>query len=271
MSDLKKLSQRIENMTLDKFKSIFINLKKHISVNYLLSVRTKSWFVFLFLLYISLQLLLVIGVAIEFINDENLTWGLCLTNSCLKLVNERFIYSLSFSKELTVIFGTILAGLGVYIGWKTYALSLENSIMSNHNNNLSNFAEFCSVQIERDHLLNPERIDLYAYYALVFPDSRSGKFNFFRLYDRKLNDVKAVIEDSNQRYNDAKDTNLRYKYTNHQTKLIEVLKQFGITIEHRHRTSFDEIELSLYQYIDSVTKQFTTSKIRLAGLKKDYL
>ncbi|MEC4089582.1 retron Ec48 family effector membrane protein [Pseudoalteromonas rubra] len=229
------------------------------------AIRTVFIFYFFFLVW------LILTIFYEFYSREDLEWGLCITNQCLQVVSRNFPNVLNLFKESVVALGAVTAVFGVMIGWKTYKLSLENSIMANHNTNMKNFIDFCSVQVNRDTSLSLSRIDLHKLYRVVYPRSRSGVFTDFEIYEKCLLVLIGNIDITNRNYTDAKDTELKFKSNKHQARLIKAFNELGVSLEHRHRSDFTEIEKSLYHFFDSVTVHFTSLNINLTVKEKSYI
>jgi len=264
---LKKLSQVAESMTkvrmLESIKTMASD-----PTNTFLEKKAIKILLFIYSLFLGW---LVFTIFFEFYNRKDLEWGFCITNQCLQVVTNNFPYVLKLFKESVVALGAVTALIGVMIGWKTYRLSLENSIMANHNTNMKNFIDFCSLQVDREHTLNLSRIDLYKLYRVTYPSSKCGVFTNFTVYESKLLGLIENIDITNRDYTDTKDTELKFQSKKHQARLIKSFQELGITLEYRHRGDFTVIEKSLYRFIDSVTLQFTTLDLNLSNKVKDYI
>ncbi|MBQ4836813.1 retron Ec48 family effector membrane protein [Pseudoalteromonas luteoviolacea] len=233
--------------------------------------KIKKPFIIITSIYITLVLTISIGIIYELIERPNLSFGLCFTNSCFEVVRKNFSSSLLLIKELTVLLGVIFASIGVINSWKAYNLSLKNSHLTNHFNNLNNFIEMGNIYLEKEKLINNERVDLYKLYYIIFPNSRSGRFDEHENYSLILQSLSNLIEQSNKLYNDAGKDAKRYKHKPHQARIIKELDKLGITVELRNRSDFDDQEKAIYQFLDCITKQYQCTRIMLGPINKDYM
>lgn len=255
------LLQKIDVITkIDTYKNFFND-----NFNFFIFLKN------LFKVYLVLVFFVLVVIVFGIIFSGDFSWGFCLTNECLNVVGLKYSMLLNLLKEITIFMGTLAAGIGVLVAWKTYDLSLQNSIMANHSANLKNFIDFSKIYISRNPNLDLDKIDLYKFYNVVFPNSRQGHFSKFDNYYDKLEKAKELVEYSNSSYNNANETDLRFPYKNHQKRFIELFIEMGIDVDYRQRRDFEKIEKCIYLFVDSITQNFTAKKISLSEINKDYM
>ena len=228
------------------------------------SVVFKTCLVFGFVYF-----LLVITVINQFLTDPNLNWSFCFSNKCLAVVSNDFEYKLLIFKELTIFLALSLTAIGVRTGLQTYKLSLENSILSNHNSNLKIFIDFCNYEVVKYKLLDASKINYYELYNVFYPNSRKGEFYTFEKLLSTIFRLKNGIAESNVEYLEQ-EVNKSFKYKNHQSRTIKLVANFGFDIDFRSRVDFYEIESQIYEFIDSLVLNFSSGVECIRKVERKY-
>ena len=200
--------------------------------------------------------ILFVNVVIQFLSDSTLNWGFCFTNKCLEVVDLNFKYMIYLTKEVTVFFALCLTAIGVRTGLHTYKLSLENSMMNNHNTNLKVFIDFCNVEVNKHELLEASKINYYNLYNKFYPFSREGRFNHFDILRRDIVRLNDGINESNLEFL-GMEVNKSFKFKNHQSRVIRSVRDFGFSIEYHNRTDFYKIEIQIYKFINALILHFS--------------
>lgn len=216
-----------------------------------------------------IYLLLAITVINQFFSDPSLNWSFCFSNKCLEVVSRNFEYKLIIFKELTIFFALCLTAIGVRTGLQTYKLSLENSILSNHNDNLKVFIDFCNCEVVKYELLDASKINYYELYNVFYPNSREGKFYNFEILEDNLCLLKKEIIISNVEYQE-REVNRAFKFRKHQGRIIKLAAKFGFNIDFRNRVDFYKIESQIYNFIDSLILNFSTEIEGISTVERKY-
>ncbi|MEZ8504311.1 retron Ec48 family effector membrane protein, partial [Vibrio splendidus] len=137
------------------------------------------WFgVYFFALYaIIVAGTLVISIVTEFISNDQLSFGFCLTKKCISVVSEHFGDTFDLYKTLFYMIVPLAGLFAGIVGLNTYKLAVSNSVMNNHVSNFKLFCDFIDRELDKRKLINSDDVDYFTMYLFVFPKSKYGNFN----------------------------------------------------------------------------------------------
>lgn len=267
------LTRDLVDMVFFKIKFDFIKVKAWVFKNLFLLMPT--------IIFVFICLLLGLSVVYQFICDENLEFGFCLTESCLKVVLDNFNVTLSLFDWSLKALAVWFAVATLFIGLKTYELSVKNSESSDNNskinNHINNFNMFCSFidsNFKGRPILKSNRIDVFCLYNIIFPDSKSGQLSNFSIYsDLVLNVRGQLIESSKVYKKSCRKESKPFCYMNHQDEIIQKFNKLGVKLEKLHKNDFYFIEDELIELFDIITKTFTSlpnNKYLLSSINRHY-
>ncbi|AQQ00653.1 hypothetical protein B0W48_13050 [Pseudoalteromonas aliena] len=206
-------------------------------------------------------LISIISIAYSFQNNDNLTFGLCITEECVGVIASNFPNILSLLNTVTTLALSAFAVVGILIAAKSYQLSVSSSLINNHINNFNLFSDFVHKYVGSNSYLTIKNIDVYLLYESIHPQSRYGEFNDYREYYAYIDRVrKYLIKVSNSYASNSKSKLVTFDYGKHQEKVILFFREIGIKLEKQHKNDFYLIEEELFTFIDSVSLAFTNTK-----------
>ena len=137
-------------------------------------------------------------VIISTISDQKLyDRNLCLSSQCIAM----------FSKEIEGItlliqaFGWLLITFvtiyGVVIALRTYYSGVQNNNNTNHTTHLTMFRDFANSELSKRNSISPDKVNIYKWYSIMFPQSRRGVFIVCENYIKLINEVVDVINQAN--------------------------------------------------------------------------
>lgn len=147
------------------------------------------------------------------------------------------IDGLQATLSLTITAFTVI---GIYFAVLNYISTAKTSAISNHLLNLGTFKDYINDELDRKGRVSKQSIDTFRWYNLIFPDSKNGQLNPGEKYRKILFDIEKCIIQSNEEYANSKTPSFAYKP--HQERIINALRNTGITIEFMPRNDFHESE-----------------------------
>ncbi|MDO6542796.1 retron Ec48 family effector membrane protein [Photobacterium sanguinicancri] len=225
------------------------------------------------LLAFSLLLFFLCSIVNEFIVNDNLTFGFCLTTDCINVVNKHFGKAFELFKSLSYIIITFAGLFSAFVGLSNYRLAVSNSVINNHISNIKLFCEFVDRERNKRDLIDDAAVDHFILYSVLFPKSKDGNFGDFSDYKMKIQAINDVISESNNHYLDADGkVTVRAKpfnYKFHQHEMVKVLAVIGIKVSVNHRNEFQEVETQVLELMNVISKTFVDKpKLLIVGERK---
>ncbi|WGI24250.1 retron Ec48 family effector membrane protein [Halomonas alkaliantarctica] len=178
----------------------------------------------------------------------------CLSSSCIG----NFADSFEFVFIILKITGASLAGiftlgtLGVAVS--NYVTSKKAFATSNHIAHLNIFREYVSSEVYKRDLLSGKSFDALKWYNLIFNESSVGIFTISNDYYDFLKRVNKQIEFSNNLK--IRKAEGGYRYTHHQTNMIDILSCAGIQLNRLSRIDFYNVESQVFDLIDTINSSY---------------
>ncbi|WP_462163612.1 retron Ec48 family effector membrane protein [Pseudoalteromonas xiamenensis] len=216
-------------------------------------LKTKFWRFSMFPFLLSLIVSIVFYIA-TFRSNNVGNMDFCLSNTCAQNFASIFASSI---KALEIGFSVSLGVAtvyGIYIALHSYISNQETAKFSNHLAHYQLFKGFLSTEASNTLRLSPKAINSFKFYNLIFPESREGILTPSESYINFLDQLDAVVKDSN-----SKVVNLSqgsFKYKPHQQKVKELLATVGIEIEFLPRRDFYELEGDVFKLVGRVNSEF---------------
>lgn len=228
--------------------------------------------------------ILVLGIVISFVAFSGAALGFysfyetykieslsqkefCLASKCLVALAKRTEGVIKVF-EATAWLLTIIATVGgVFVALMTYRTGIRNSNLSNHISHLNMFRDFINAEISKRKYLTPDRVNIYQWYVLIFPDSKYGDVKVSRSYGDSILGIEGIVNSANEKISDATG---KYDYRTHQFKMIASLNKIGIKISNGAKNEFIAVELQVFDLIDCVNMTFADVSVELTKLERKY-
>jgi hypothetical protein len=202
-------------------------------------------------------LILSFWVMIDTITEKNLNslpW--CFSSSCLEhFFNETNQVYVIIKATLDSAVAIATIG-GIFVALLSYFATASNYALTNHIEHLKVFTEYLDTEIKKRDRLSPPLIDTLYFYCSIFTQSRSGKTTVSDTYEKFINELNAIIHESNQRC--VAGTPGGFSYNDHQRKIRDHLASIGITVHIAPRNDYLEMEGQLFSLLHRVNQSFCT-------------
>lgn len=221
--------------------------------------RIEKWFTISKLtLYIAI--ILILGFLLSFYSvactvlEENLySRDLCFSSDCVSYffeVTEGSFVFLELAGRVVVGGGTLLV---VMIGLLTYQ---SNKMATNVSNNIAqynHFSDYIEKVVLRYNRVSLKSIDTLKWYRLIYSDPSVNDFTVSESYSSLIKEINTLLRESDELYAAGGG---RYKYKDHQFKVIEVFGKIGISMESGPRIDFLEVEKEIIELVNGVNGLF---------------
>ncbi|MEH6672042.1 retron Ec48 family effector membrane protein [Halopseudomonas sp.] len=214
-------------------------------------------------LFISASILLLglsasIIVFVSTYNSESLGgFDVCLTSSCVSYwieINSSALSILSITGK--VLIGFVTAGT-IVVALLSYQNSAQSSALANHLSHLNIFMEYVKNETSRRSRLSISEIESLKWYNLIYSNSISGSILVSPAYHDFMNRLNNQVRSSNEKYlNSSHDQKNKYNHNVHQKEVIELLAEIGFYIERAPRIDFNEVEVQLFELINTINISF---------------
>ncbi len=212
-------------------------------------------------LFVFLLIIAVIGFALSaligFVSAKDVglfEMPLCFTDDCVGyFIKETKSASSIASLTLGVLVSVATTG-GIIVALLSYLNSSHTSALSNHIAHFSIFHGYLNSEINNLSMVSPASVDVLSFYNFIFNKSRRGKTDVAIEYINFVDSLNSEIVTSNGK---AKhETNGSFRYNDHQRRMIEILKNAGITMTYLPRNDFYEAEGQVFSLIEKINQSF---------------
>ncbi|MDP2566955.1 retron Ec48 family effector membrane protein [Pseudoalteromonas marina] len=204
--------------------------------------------------YSAILFIFIVVVIGEFWENENLEFEFCLSQRCISLIAKHFEQTLSFFNWLITSSAILITAISLFINFKTYENAKSNSDMSNHLSHLSFFNGYIEKEVLNLKHVSIASINKNKLYFYMFPKSVGGILVVCDSYKRKIQSIRNHLIDSSKAY---KRQGGNFDYRTHQTALISLLNDLGISMINMHKKDFYIVETELIYLLDSVSQTFS--------------
>lgn len=162
------------------------------------------------------------------------------------------------------LFGTLG---GALIALTSYLTGIKHNAFNNHLSHIRLFSDFVNAELMKHSGISKNKIDVFHWYDLIFPNSSDGNMSISQDYHNQINDIKQEIVTSNNIV--AEKANIYM--VDHQKRMLPKLEGvFGIKFDILPKNDYIRIEEEIFIFIDKVNKTFTKNPISLSGQKRLY-
>ncbi|MGA4366701.1 retron Ec48 family effector membrane protein [Pantoea ananatis] len=217
---------------------------------------------FVFLIVLSI-------VIISTVSDQKLyDRDLCFSSQCIATFSKEVEGITSLIQAFGWFLITFVTIYGVIIALKTYYAGVQNNNNTNHTTHLTMFRDFANSELAKRNSISPDKVNIYKWYSIMFPDSRNGVFIASDSYIKIISEVRDVINQANSHITEV---NKDYKYKVHQRNLILTFSKFGIILSNGPKNTFVEVESQLFEFVDVMNNSFSTMRIELSKVDRKYI
>ncbi|MEQ6968395.1 retron Ec48 family effector membrane protein [Pectobacterium polaris] len=203
------------------------------------------------------------------IYDENLYLNeFCISDKCLGFFFSKTEHVTKIFQATAWLLTMITTIGGVTIAVMTYKSGVKNSNLTNHISHLNMFRDYVNAEIAKKKFVSPDKINIYKWYSLIFPNSKTGEVSVSVDYKNKIQDIKSIVEKAN---NDVSSPNVNYSYKSHQRDLISVVDVLGVKISTGPKNDFIIVEEQVFELIDCINITFTEINLELSNIKRLYI
>ncbi|HCH49632.1 MAG TPA: hypothetical protein DEV59_02870 [Proteus sp.] len=230
--------------------------------------NTNNLFKFVFSVCITMVSFLCYSLY-KTVSEQNLNkFDFCLESRCINFLTKEITGVIALAQFFGWLITLIAVIGGAMIALRTYVSGVENSNITNHIAHFSLFRDFVSSEISKRKRISPDTVDIHKWYSIIFPNSKNGSLKYNSKYMDFLNGISNVILGANYQIDNLKGD---YKYKVHQEKMIDSMKNIGITLSRGPKNIFTEIEPEVFQLIDSVNVAFIENDILLNSIERKYM
>lgn len=154
------------------------------------------------------------------------------------------------------------------IALDTYQLNAKNTVITNHISHFGMFKDYVNTEINKRDMLKADKINIFCFYNLMFPNSRAGELNVSNEYVDFISGVKGIIENANECITS---TSGIYNYKSHQMKLITKFNEAGISLNNGPKNTFISLENEIFNFIDNINSAFSNVLLdKLSKIPRNY-
>ncbi|MGO0305086.1 retron Ec48 family effector membrane protein [Endozoicomonas acroporae] len=209
---------------------------------------------FITVFFVGLGILIFL-LAVTVIEEKIYIKEFCFRNSCLKYTFGLFSESIKLAQAYLSLLTAVATIGGIVAAVFTYTNSASTNALNNHISHFQIFSDYVLAESNKRDRISISSIDVFYWYNMIFKRSKEGVMTVSDGYRDAMNNLNSTIEASNERAQRAQNGSFLYKQ--HQTDMIESLREFKITLQRHPRNDFYEIEDQLLDLIKTVNNAFT--------------
>jgi hypothetical protein len=202
-----------------------------------------------------ITLVSLLSIILTIIELELYNYSFCFTNTCLESTGKMFQATFALTTKSVVLLTSLATIGGIVFAIFSYLNVAQTNALNNHISHFKIFQDYVQAEIEKRSLLSAKHIDIFAWYNLIFEDSRSGSIDISNTYLLTIKGINESIDKSNEESSKALKGSFRYK--NHQDRMILSFSYIGIQLTRHPRNNFFEIEGDILELISITNKAFT--------------
>ncbi|WP_100638356.1 retron Ec48 family effector membrane protein [Marinobacter salexigens] len=192
----------------------------------------------------------------------------CLASQCVLNFEKTFSGTIKIMQFGAAVAWIFVFVSGVYIALKNYLTSVRSTALSGHISHLSMFKEYLEGEVVKFGMLKLKEIDVYKWYGFAFPNSSKGDISVSKKYLYAVSEILSVIEETNLSIKSPKGG---YGYRKHQDRVKRALAPFGIDMPYLPKNNFNDVEIQIFNLIDSVNHTFTDLSDVISDCDRDYV
>jgi len=217
---------------------------------------------------IGFGLAIFVGV-VSIIDNELFSLSLCFNNDCVGYFLNHIKNALGIANSTLGILVSVTTVGGIAIALLNYINSSNTSALSNHIAHFSIFHGYLNSEIKNLSMVSSTSVDILSLYNLIFSKSRGGKTDVSKKYIEFVTSLNDEIIRSNNKAQNAEEGSFRYK--EHQSRMISILINSGVTMTYLPRNDFFEAEGQVFSLIEKVNQSFCYTDSMPVLIKRLYI
>jgi len=221
----------------------------------------RTYLHFLVVLTISLLctgiLLVIATVLFAGFDDGAFFLPICFQRECLKRFAYLYKAPVAITSATLVALSAVATVGGIFVALQSYVANVRATAFSNHISQLNAFLNYVSGEIAKRPRIASQSVDSFYWYRKIFDNAGRGDLEVSVHYDDLLKELAATIRTSNELASHP--SHERFRYVEHQKRMIAALSGFGISMVRQPRLEFFEIEEQVLSMVIAVNFAFCTS------------
>lgn len=178
----------------------------------------------------------------------------CIRSECLLNFYDYHKGSFDFFTKSISVISSIVTAVGIFVAVLTFINTKDSNALNNHISHLKLFTDYVESEVGNRDCLKISSFDSLSWYNLMFKESFAGSMIVSDEYLNKIYDINEQIRVTNEK--STKASNGPFRYTEHQARIIKVLKPLGIKLESSPKNDFMIIEQQVFSLIDVINGTF---------------
>ncbi len=180
--------------------------------------------------------------------------SMCFQRECFKQVAYLYKAPVAVASATLVALSAVATVGGIFVALQSYVANVRATAFSNHISQLNAFLNYVSSEIAKRPRVAAQSIDTFYWYRKIFADAGQGDLDISANYVELLQDLAKTIQTSNDLASHP--SRERFRFVEHQQRMISALSDFGISMVRQPRLEFFEIEEQLLSMIVAVNFAF---------------
>jgi len=206
-------------------------------------------------LLLCVGILLVIATALfAGFADGAFSRQICFQRECFKRVMYLYKAPVAIASATLIALSAVATVGGIFVALQSYVANVRATAFSNHISQLNAFLNYVSGEIAKRPRIAAQSVDSFYWYRMIFDNAGQGELEVSIEYVRLLQELAAAIGISNDLAgHPSRD---RFRFVEHQQRMIAVFSAFGISMVRQPRLEFFEIEEQVLSMVAAVNFAF---------------
>jgi len=179
---------------------------------------------------------------------------ICFQRECFKRVMYLYKAPVAIASATLVALSAVATVGGIFVALQSYVANVKATAFSNHISQLNAFLSYVSGEIAKRPRIAAQSVDSFFWYRKIFNNAGQGELEVSIDYVRLLQKLAMTIGRSNDLVgHPARD---RFRFVEHQQRMIAVFSDFGISMVRQPRLEFFEIEEQVLSMVTAVNFAF---------------
>lgn len=200
------------------------------------------------------MLLVVTTVLFAGFDDGAFFLPICFQRECFKRVLYLYNAPVAIASATLITLSAVAAVGGIFVALQSYVANVIAVAFSNHISQLNAFLNYVSGEISKRPRIAAQSVDTFHWYRKIFDDAGRGDLEVSAYYVRLLQELAVAIQISNDLADHP--SRERFRYVEHQQRMIAALSGFGISVVRQPRLEFMEVEEQVLSMVIAVNFAF---------------
>lgn len=199
-------------------------------------------------------LLAAVAILLGGLVDGYFHRSICFERSCLSRVYFLFKAPIVIVSGTLALLSAVATIGGIFVALQSYVTSAKATAFTNHISQLNAFLVYISGETAKRPRISPQSVDAFHWYRMIFQDAGVGELAVSDRYKRIVSGINDAIAISNSLATEA--SRDRFRYVDHQDRMIAAMNELGISIVRQPRLEFFEIEDQVVDMVKAVNVAF---------------